>query len=157
MFAGSIRSNLTLGNTSYSDEQIRTALCIANADKLVARLQGSLEEDVRESGKILSAGERQLLSFARAILLNPRILVLDEATSSIDTITEALIQDALAKILKERTSIVIAHRLSTIQFMDQIVVLHHGRIREIGDHQELLHQRGLYYRLYQLQYKDQEI
>jgi ABC-type multidrug transport system fused ATPase/permease subunit len=152
MFAGSIRSNLTLGDTSYSNEQIRAALRIANADKLVARLPGSLEEDVREGGKILSAGERQLLSFARAILLNPRILVLDEATSSIDTITENLIQDALARILKERTSIVIAHRLSTIQRADRILVLNKGCIFEEGSHEELMQRQGLYYTLARLQY-----
>jgi ATP-binding cassette, subfamily B, multidrug efflux pump len=115
------------------------------------------ETEVKERGATLSVGQKQLLSFARALAHDPRVLILDEATSSVDTETEGLIQDALKVLLKNRTAIVIAHRLSTIQNVDEILVMHKGRIRERGTHQELLAQRGLYWKLYQLQYKDQEM
>ena len=114
-------------------------------------------EEVKEKGATLSVGQKQLISFSRALANDPQILILDEATSSIDTKTEILIQDAIKKLLMGRTSIIIAHRLSTIQSADKIIVMHKGEIREIGTHQELLAKRGIYYKLYQLQYKDQEI
>ena len=115
------------------------------------------QEEVKERGATLSVGQKQLISFARALAYDPKILILDEATSSIDTETEQLIQTAIEKLLVGRTAIVIAHRLSTIQNADKIIVLHKGEIREIGNHQELLEKRGIYYKLYQLQYKDQEL
>ncbi|MEJ2051914.1 MAG: ATP-binding cassette domain-containing protein, partial [Calditrichota bacterium] len=118
---------------------------------------GGYDAHIRERGSNLSLGQKQLLALARAIVFDPQILILDEATSNIDSESEFFIQEALKVVMKNRTAIVIAHRLSTIQYMDQIVVMHHGRIHEIGDHQSLLKNRGLYYRLYQLQYKDQEI
>jgi ABC-type multidrug transport system fused ATPase/permease subunit len=111
-----------------------------------------MNEDVKEGGKTLSAGERQLLSFARAILIDPKILILDEATSNIDPLTEGLIQDALGKLMKQRTSLVIANRFSTIQKADRIIVLHKGQIHEQGTHEELMREKGLYYKLSQLQY-----
>jgi ATP-binding cassette subfamily B protein len=126
------------------------------AHAFIEALPAGYDTEVKERGSTLSMGQRQLLSFARALAHDPRVLVLDEATSSVDTETEALIQDALQVLLRGRTAIVIAHRLSTIQNVDEILVLHKGRIRERGRHQQLLAQRGLYWRLYQLQYKDQE-
>jgi len=152
LFSGSIRSNLTLGTDSYTDEQIQTALRIANASKLLPLLPQGLGQDVKEGGNILSAGERQLLALARAVLRNPRILVLDEATASIDSLTEALIQEALGRLLRQRTSLVIAHRLATIQRADRILVFNHGRIQEQGTHDDLMRRRGLYYSLASLQY-----
>lgn len=152
LFAGTIRSNITLGNKSFSDEDIQKALKTANADRIVARLANGIDADVKEGGKTLSAGERQLLSFARAVLINPKILILDEATSNIDPLTESLIQDALEKLMEKRTSLVIAHRFSTIQKADRIIVMHKGRIHEQGTHAELFKKQGLYYKLYQLQY-----
>jgi ATP-binding cassette subfamily B protein len=126
------------------------------ADRFIARLPQQYQSEVRERGAGFSVGEKQLLSFARALAFDPRILVLDEATSSVDTETEILIRDALHVLMSGRTTIAIAHRLSTIQDMDKILVLHKGRLRETGTHQELLAQRGIYFKLYQLQYKDQE-
>jgi ATP-binding cassette subfamily B protein len=123
---------------------------------LLEQLSKGLDTEVGERGANLSAGQKQLISFARALAHDPRVLVLDEATSSVDTETEILIREALDRLMVGRTSIVIAHRLSTIQSADRIVVMHKGRIREVGSHQELLAERGIYYRLYQLQYQEQE-
>jgi ABC-type multidrug transport system fused ATPase/permease subunit len=127
-----------------------------HADHLIDRLPGGYEGEVKERGATFSVGEKQLLSFARCLAFDPKILVLDEATSSVDTETELLIQDALHRLMEGRTSLVIAHRLSTIQDVDRIVVLHKGEIREEGTHQDLLARRGIYHRLYQLQYQAQE-
>ena len=127
-----------------------------HADRFIDRLPGGYAAPVAERGATLSVGQKQLLSFARALAFDPRILVLDEATSSVDTETELLIRDALHVLMAGRTTIAIAHRLSTIQDMDKILVLHKGQLRESGTHQELLAQRGIYYKLYQLQYRDQE-
>ena len=127
------------------------------AHRFIEALPKGYDAEVKERGATLSVGQKQLLSFARALAHDPRVLILDEATSSVDTETEQLIQEALRVLLRGRTAIVIAHRLSTIQHVDEILVLHKGRIRERGTHQELLTARGLYWRLYQLQYKDQEV
>jgi len=152
VFAGDIKGNIRLGNASVTDEKLREVATHVNAAGFIERLPGGYDEEVHERGSTLSTGQRQLLAFARALAFDPRILILDEATSSIDTETEALIQDALEKLMEGRTSIVIAHRLSTIQHADKILVMHKGRVREVGTHQELLAKRGYYYRLYQLQY-----
>ncbi len=153
LFAGDIQGNVRLGNSSISDEEVRRATEYANASGFIKKLDGEYSAEVKERGVTLSAGQRQLLSFARALAFDPSILVLDEATSNIDTETEVLIQDALQRLMKGRTSIIIAHRLSTIQRVNRIIVLHKGEIVEEGTHQELLKKRGIYYRLYQLQYK----
>ena len=126
------------------------------ADFIRALPQG-FKEEVRERGSTLSTGQKQLISFARALAHDPKILILDEATSSVDTETEVKVRDALNRMVEGRTSVVIAHRLSTIQRADKIIVMHKGQVREMGTHQQLLAQRGIYYKLYQLQYKDQEI
>jgi ATP-binding cassette subfamily B protein/subfamily B ATP-binding cassette protein MsbA len=152
VFAGDIESNIRLGNASVTDEKVREVARHVNAERFIERLPGGYRETVHERGSTLSTGQRQLLAFARALAFDPRILILDEATSNIDTETEALIQDALRKLMAGRTSIVIAHRLSTIQHADRILVMHKGKVREAGTHQELLAARGYYYRLYQLQY-----
>jgi len=152
LFAGTVRSNISLDSTGFSDADLDSALAIANADKLVTKLPHGLDEDVKEGGKTLSSGERQLLSFARAIVTDPAILILDEATSNIDPVTEGLIQEALDKLMRNRTSLIIAHRLSTIKKADRILVLHKGRVYEEGTHDELMQKQGLYYRLSQLQY-----
>ena len=157
LFSGTIASNIRLGDESISDEAVAAAAAAVNLDEWVATLPNGLEEEVKERGSSLSAGQKQLISFARALVHDPKILILDEATSNVDTHTELLVREALERLLAERTSIVIAHRLSTIQKADRIVVLHKGRIREVGTHQELLTERGIYYKLYQLQYKEQEI
>ena len=156
LFAGTIGDNVRLGNRAITDLDIRCAVEAVHADRFIDRLPGGLASPVAERGATLSVGQKQLLSFARALAFNPRILVLDEATSSVDTETELLIRDALKVLMAGRTTIAIAHRLSTIQDMDKILVLHKGELREAGTHQQLLAQRGIYYRLYQLQYKDQE-
>jgi ATP-binding cassette subfamily B protein len=156
LFSGTIASNIRLGSP-ISDERVREAARAVHAHRFIEALPRGYDTEVRERGSTLSVGQKQLLSFARALAHEPRVLILDEATSSVDTETEALIQDALRVLLKGRTAIVIAHRLSTIQRVDEILVMHKGRIRERGTHQELLLQRGLYWRLYQLQYKDQEV
>jgi len=140
---------------ALTQAQVESAARTAHVDRLVARLPNGWSELVGERGANFSGGERQLLSFARALARQPEILLLDEATSSVDTETEALIQDALHPLLEGKTSIVVAHRLSTIQDVDRIYVMHHGEIRESGRHEELLAERGLYWRLYQLQYAQQ--
>jgi ABC-type multidrug transport system fused ATPase/permease subunit len=156
LMSGTVASNIRLGS-AIPDARVRAAAEAVHAHRFVEALPHGYETEVKERGATLSVGQKQLLSFARALAHDPRVLILDEATSSVDTETEALIQDALRVLLRERTSIVIAHRLSTIQHVDEILVMHKGRIRERGGHQELLAQRGLYWRLYQLQYKDQEV
>jgi ATP-binding cassette subfamily B protein len=156
LFSGTIASNIRLGS-DIDDARVREAARAVHIERFVASLPQGYDTEVRERGATLSVGQKQLLSFARALAHDPRILVLDEATSSVDTETEGLIQEALAVLLRGRTAIVIAHRLSTVQNVDQILVLHKGRVRERGTHQELLARRGLYWRLYQLQYKDQEL
>ena len=155
LFSGTIASNIRLGS-DIPDERVRAAARAVHAHRFVEALPGGFDAEVKERGTSLSVGQKQLLSFARALAHDPRVLILDEATSSVDTETESLIQDALRVLLRGRTAIVIAHRLSTVQNVDEILVLHKGTIRERGTHQALLSQRGLYWRLYQLQYKDQE-
>ena len=152
LFTGDIASNIRLGSDSISDDQVRQAAEFVNAAPFISHLPNAYHEEVLERGATLSVGQKQLLAFARALAFDPEILILDEATASIDTETEILIQDALEKLLTGRTSIVIAHRLSTIQNADKIIVLHHGRIREVGTHTELLQLEGLYRNLYELQY-----
>jgi ATP-binding cassette subfamily B protein len=156
LFSGTIAGNIRLGNPTIDNERIRQAARSVHADRFIDLLPAGLESPVAERGATLSVGQKQLLSFARALAFDPRILVLDEATSSVDTETELLIRDALHVLMAGRTTIAIAHRLSTIQDMDRILVLHKGELREIGTHQELLARRGLYFKLYQLQYKEQE-
>jgi ABC-type multidrug transport system fused ATPase/permease subunit len=155
LFSGSVAENIRLGNSDISDADIRNAADTVHASRFIQALNQQYESKVGERGASISVGQKQLLAFARALAYNPKILVLDEATSSIDTETELLIRDALDKLMAHRTSIVVAHRLSTVQNADRIIVLHHGRIRETGTHQELLRLKGIYWKLYQLQYKDQ--
>ncbi|MDP3582096.1 MAG: ABC transporter ATP-binding protein, partial [Ignavibacteria bacterium] len=157
LFSGTIKSNISLGNQDITDEQIIEAAKFVGADKFISQLPNGYDEVVKEKGATLSVGQKQLISFARALAYNPQILILDEATSSVDTETEILIQNAIEKLLVGRTSIVIAHRLSTIQNADKILVMHKGELKEAGTHQELLAHKGIYYKLYQLQYKDQEL
>lgn len=157
LFTGTIASNIRLGSHWISQEQIEQSADEVNVGEFIRSLPAGFEEPVRERGNTLSTGQKQLISFARALATNPRILILDEATSSVDTDTETLIRSALRRMVSGRTSVIIAHRLSTIQQADRILVMHKGQLREIGTHQELLAQRGLYWKLYQLQYKDQEI
>ena len=156
LFSGTIAENVRLGNTAISDDAIRRAAATVHADRFIDRLPLGYQSPVAERGATLSVGQKQLLSFARALAFDPAVLVLDEATSSVDTETEILIRDALHVLMAGRTTIAIAHRLSTIQDMDKILVLHRAELRESGSHQELLARRGLYFKLYQLQYKDQE-
>jgi len=156
LVSGTVASNIRLGS-EISAARVVAAARAVGADRFITRLPGGYEATVKERGASLSVGQKQLLSFARALAHDPRVLILDEATSSVDTETEQLIQEGLKVLLRGRTAIVIAHRLSTIQHVDEILVLHKGQIRERGRHQELLASRGLYWRLYQLQYKDQEV
>jgi len=157
LFSGTVLENIRLGERdAIPRESAEAAARIVHADRFVRRLPQGYDSTVEERGATLSAGERQLLSFARALAFDPEILILDEATSNIDTETEALIQDAIGKLLKGRTALIIAHRLSTIRKADRIVVMHHGEVRESGTHEELLKLRGIYYRLYQLQYVSRE-
>ena len=156
LFSGTIAGNIRLGEARISDERVRAAAAAVHADEFVRGLPAGFDSPVAERGATLSVGQKQLLSFARALAFDPRILLLDEATSSIDTHTEFLIRDALHTLMAGRTTIAIAHRLSTIQDMDKILVLHKGQVRESGRHQDLLARRDIYYKLYQLQYRDQE-
>jgi ATP-binding cassette subfamily B protein len=156
LFSGTIAANIRLGEASITDDMVRRAAEAVHANRFIERLPAGYASAVAERGATLSVGQKQLLSFARALAFNPRILVLDEATSSVDTETELLIRDALKVLMAGRTTIAIAHRLSTIQDMDKILVLHKGQLRESGRHQDLLAHRGIYYKLYQLQYRDQE-
>ncbi len=157
LFSGDIRSNLALGDRSIPMTRIEEAARLANADKFIQQLAGGFYEPVRERGSNFSGGQRQLLALARVLVFQPEILVLDEATSSVDTETEALIQDALERVMRHRTCLVIAHRLSTIRNADRIIVLHHGEVRESGSHAELMEKRGIYHRLYQLQYEREQL
>ncbi|HEX4568545.1 MAG TPA: ABC transporter ATP-binding protein, partial [Vicinamibacterales bacterium] len=154
LFTGTIADNIRLGASGIPDDAVRRAAAAVHADAFIARLPTGYQSKVAERGATLSVGQKQLLSFARALAFDPRILVLDEATSSVDTETEILIRDALHVLMSGRTTIAIAHRLSTIQDMDKILVLHKGQLRESGTHQALLAQRGIYFKLYQLQWKE---
>ncbi len=157
LFSDSVEENIRLGNRDITREHVIAAATEVHLDKFVQRMADGYDTRIQEGGSGLSVGQKQLVAFARALASNPDILILDEATSSVDTETELLIQDALSRLMRNRTSIVIAHRLSTIQNADKIIVMHKGRIREMGTHNELLQKRGVYYRLYQLQYKGQEV
>lgn len=154
IFTGDIKSNISLNNESISPDDVRRAAEIVNADPFIQKLPHGYDEPVTERGSTLSAGQRQLLSFARTLAYDPKILVLDEATANIDTETETLITQALARLMDGRTTIMVAHRLSTIQHADKIIVMHHGEIKESGTHQELLAKDGLYKKLYELQLMD---
>ena len=151
IFTGDIKSNISLDNENISIEDVKRAAEIVHADSFIEKMPGGYDAPVTERGSTLSAGQRQLLSFARTLAYDPTILVLDEATANIDTETEALITSALAKLMEGRTTIMVAHRLSTIQHADKIIVMHQGQIKEAGTHQELLAQNGLYRKLYDLQ------
>ena len=153
LFSGTLADNVRLGRPGLSRRQVERAVAAVHADRFVAALPEGLDTRVGERGASLSVGQKQLLSFARALAFDPKILILDEATSSVDTDTELLIRDALKVVMRGRTTIAIAHRLSTIQDMDRILVLHKGELRESGTHQELLAARGIYHRLYQLQFE----
>ena len=157
LFSGTIASNIRLGTEGISDQQVRDAARRVNMLDFIENLPGGFDEPVKERGATLSSGQKQLLSFARALAHDPKILILDEATSSVDPETEHLIREGLQRLLENRTSLVIAHRLSTIQNASKIIVMHKGRVREVGTHQELLRLKGIYFKLYQLQYKDQEL
>jgi len=157
LFSGDVRTNLALGDRSVSMERIENAARLANAEIFIRRLPGGFGADVRERGSNFSGGQRQLLALARVLVFQPEILVMDEATSSVDTETEALIQDALERVMRDRTCLLIAHRLSTIRNADRIIVLHRGEVREIGSHSELMEKQGIYHRLYQLQYEREEL
>jgi ATP-binding cassette, subfamily B, multidrug efflux pump len=156
LFSGTIADNIRLGNSEISDVDIRSAAHAVHADRFIEQLPLGYDAPVAERGSTLSVGQKQLLSFARALAFNPRVLILDEATSSVDTDTEILIRDALERLISGRTTIAIAHRLSTIQDMDKILVLHKGVLRESGTHQELLAERGIYFKLFELQYKTED-
>jgi ATP-binding cassette subfamily B protein len=157
LFSGDYASNIRLRDKSISDQRVREALDRVGFGRFMEGLPDGLQTEIRERGATLSTGQKQLLSFARALAFNPDVLILDEATSSVDTETERLIQKALDELMKDRTSIVIAHRLSTIEKADKIIVLHHGQVREFGRHADLMQQRGIYYKLYQMQYKKQTL
>jgi len=157
LFSGTIKSNITLGDENISDEIIYTAIENVGLMPFINSLEKGILHPVNERGTMLSTGQKQLISFARALVYDPEILMLDEATSSVDTHTEILIQKAINKLIDNRTSIIIAHRLSTIQKCDKIIVMHKGEIKEAGTHQELLNLGGLYYKLYELQYKNETV
>ena len=157
LFSGTVGGNIRLGSSWIEDKDVERAAEEVNLADFIRTLPGGFGEEVRERGSTLSTGQKQLISFARALAHSPQILILDEATSSVDTETEFRVRDALSRMVEGRTSLVIAHRLSTVQRADKIIVMHKGKVREMGTHQQLLAQRGVYYKLYQLQYKDQEI
>ncbi len=157
LFSGTVAGNIRLGTARIQDADVEQAAEDVNLADFIRTLPGGFKEEVRERGSTLSTGQKQLISFARALAHNPKILILDEATSSVDTETEFRVRDALNRMVEGRTALIIAHRLSTIQRADKIIVLHKGQVREMGSHQQLLAQRGIYYKLYQLQYKDQEM
>jgi ATP-binding cassette subfamily B multidrug efflux pump len=157
LFSGTVAGNIRLGTARIQDQDVEQAAEDVNLADFIRTLPGGFKEEVRERGSTLSTGQKQLISFARALAHNPKILILDEATSSVDTETEFRVRDALNRMVEGRTALIIAHRLSTIQRADKIIVMHKGQVREMGSHQQLLAQRGIYYKLYQLQYKDQEI
>jgi ATP-binding cassette subfamily B protein len=157
LFSGTIAENIRLGTDWITDEHMLRAAEDVNLLDFITSLPGGFQEPMRERGSSLSTGQKQLINFARALSHNPRILILDEATSSVDTDTELRVRSALERMVVGRTSVVIAHRLSTVQRAEQIIVMHKGQLREMGTHQELLSHRGIYWKLYQLQYKDQEL
>ncbi|HEX8926930.1 MAG TPA: ABC transporter ATP-binding protein, partial [Terriglobales bacterium] len=157
LFTGTVEGNIRLGTKRIQDEDVEQAAEDVNLADFIRTLPGGFKEEVCERGSTLSTGQKQLISFARALAHDPKILILDEATSSVDTETEFRVRDALSRMVEGRTSLIIAHRLSTIQRADKIIVMHKGQVREMGTHQQLLANRGIYYKLYQLQYKDQEI
>jgi len=157
LFTGTVEGNIRLGTDSVTDEEVRQAAEEVNLTDFIHNLPNAYKEEVHERGSTLSTGQKQLISFARALAHSPKILILDEATSSVDTETEFKVRDALSKMVEGRTSVVIAHRLSTVQRADKIIVMHKAQLREMGTHQQLLAKRGIYYKLYQLQYKDQEV
>ena len=157
LFSGTIGGNIRLGTRWIEDASVENAAEQVNVADFIRSLPAGFDEEVKERGSTLSTGQKQLISFARALAHNPKILILDEATSSVDTETEFRVREALTRMVEGRTSIIIAHRLSTIQRANKIIVMHKGQVREIGSHQQLLAQRGIYWKLYQLQYKDQEI
>ncbi|HLB86430.1 MAG TPA: ABC transporter ATP-binding protein [Terriglobales bacterium] len=157
LFTGTVEGNIRLGTEGIEDADVEQAAEDVNLADFIRTLPGGFKEEVRERGSTLSTGQKQLISFARALAHDPKILILDEATSSVDTETEFRVRDALNRMVEGRTSVVIAHRLSTVQRADKIIVMHKGQVREMGTHQRLLAQRGIYWKLYQLQYKDQEI
>src|SRR5450755_4671306 len=157
LFSGTVGGNIRLGTARIQDADVEQAAEDVNLADFIRTLPGGFQEEVRERGSTLSTGQKQLISFARALAHNPKILILDEATSSVDTETEFRVRDALNRMVEGRTALIIAHRLSTIQRADKIIVMHKGQVREMGSHQQLLAQRGIYYKLYQLQYKDQEV
>ena len=157
LFSGTIRSNILLREEGITDEEVWEACKYVNADSFINKLEDGLDEIVRERGNNFSAGQRQLLSFARTIIHKPSVMILDEATANIDTETELLIQDSLEKMKNIGTMLIVAHRLSTIQHSDNIILLSHGKIIEQGNHQELLKQKGRYYQLYTLQYTKQQL
>jgi ATP-binding cassette subfamily B protein len=157
LFTGTIGGNIRLGTERIQDAHVAKAAEDVNLGDFVRALPKGFDEEVRERGSTLSTGQKQLISFARALAHEPKILILDEATSSVDTETEFKVRDALDRMVEGRTSLIIAHRLSTVQRADKIIVMHKGQVREMGTHQELLAQHGIYFKLYQLQYKDQEL
>jgi ATP-binding cassette subfamily B protein len=153
LFSGTIKDNIRYGKLDATDEEIENAAKAVNAHNFITKLENGYDTKVNERGSRLSVGQRQLIAFARALLANPRILILDEATASIDTHTERLVQDGIRNLLKGRTSFVIAHRLSTIQDADKIMVIDKGKIQEAGTHEELMNSKGLYYQLFMAQFK----
>ena len=157
LFSGTIRSNILLRMDDVSDEEVWEACRYVNADSFISKLEAGLDDEVRERGNNFSAGQRQLLSFARTIIHKPSVMILDEATANIDTETEILIQDSLEKMKNIGTMLIVAHRLSTIQHSDNIILLSHGKIVEQGNHQQLLAQKGAYHHLYTLQFNKEQL